>query len=319
MAALPMSRTIISRPFNITGVDFAGPFDIRNYIGRACLITKGYVCVFVCFANKAIHLEAVSSLSTLAFLAAFSRFVSRRGYPKDVYSDNGTNFVGASRELKSEFRSFLRDIGSEVNVGYAPQSLHWHFNPASAPHMGGLWEAGVKSFKYHFRRIAGCLKYTFEEFSTLLARIESCLNSRPLCPLSESADCLDVLTPGHFLIGGPLLTPPELEITEALVSITNRWQRVKAINQRLCMRWKDEYLKDLQKRHKWKFMQRNIEIGDMVVIREDNLPINEWRLGRVQKAHIGKDGHVRVVELKTARGLVTRPVVKLYHGFSKEI
>ncbi|XP_065355901.1 uncharacterized protein LOC135950281 [Calliphora vicina] len=311
MAALPMSRTIISRPFNITGVDFAGPFDIRNYTGRACLITKGYVCVFVCFATKAIHLEAVSSLSTPAFLAAFSRFVSRRGYPKDVYSDNGTNFVGASRELKTEFRSFLRDIGSEVNVGYAPQGLHWHFNPASAPHMGGLWEAGVKSFKYHFRRIAGGLKYTFEEFSTLLARIESCLNSRPLCPLSESADCLDVLTPGHFLIGGPLLAPPELEISEAPVSIINRWQRVKAINQRLCMRWKDEYLKDLQKRHKWKFMQRNIEIGDMVVIREDNLPTNEWRLGRVQKVHIGKDGHVRVVELKTARGLVTRPVVKL--------
>lgn len=311
MAALPTARTNISRPFNVTGVDFAGPFNIRNYTGRACLITKGYVCVFVCFATKAIHLEPVSSLSTPAFLAALARFVARRGYPKDIYSDNGTNFVGASRELRAEFRSFLRGIGSEVNAGYAPQGLQWHFNPASAPHMGGLWEAGVKSFKYHFRRIASTLNYTFEEFSTLLARIESCLNSRPLCPLSENMESLDVLTPGHFLIGGPLLAAPEVEISETPLSIVNRWQRVKALNQRLCMRWKDEYLKDLQKRYKWKFMQRNIEIGDMVVIREDNLPTNEWRLGRVEKVHIGKDGHVRVVGLRTARGVVTRPVVKL--------
>ncbi|XP_065370999.1 uncharacterized protein LOC135963153 [Calliphora vicina] len=311
MGALPTLRTIITRPFTTTGVDFAGPFDIRNYTGRACLITKGYVCVFICFATKAIHLEAVSSLSTPAFLAAFSRFVSLRGCPKNMYSDNGTNFVGASRVLKTEFRSFLRDIGSEVNSGYAHQGINWHFNPASAPHMGGLWESGVKSFKHHFRRIAGGLKYTFEEFSTLLARIESCLNSRPLCPLSENVDCLDCLTPGHFLTGGPLLAPPEVEVLEAPISILNRWQRVKALNQRLCARWKDEYLKDLQKRNKWKYVRKDMQIGDMVVIREDNLPTNEWRLGRVDKLNIGKDGHVRVVELRTARGSIVRPVVKL--------
>ncbi|XP_065372164.1 uncharacterized protein LOC135964036 [Calliphora vicina] len=311
MAALPTNRTIISRPFTTTGVDFAGPFDIRNFTGRACLITKGYVCLFVCFATKAIHLEAVSNLSTPAFLAAFSRFVARRGCPRDMYSDNGTNFVGASKVLKIEFREFLRNASSELNTHYGLQGVNWKFNPASAPHMGGLWEAGVKSFKYHFRRIAGNIKYTFEEFSTLLARIESCLNSRPLCPLIDDVECLDILTPGHFLIGAPLLAPPEPEITESPISITNRWQRVRALNQRLCSRWKDEYLKDLQKRNKWKFMEKNLEVGDMVVIREDNLPPNEWRLGRVHKLHIGKDGHTRVVELKTVRGIITRPVVKL--------
>lgn len=97
------------------------------------------------------------------------------------------------------------------------QEINWHFNPASSPHMGGLWEAGVKSFKYHFRRIASNLKYNFEEFSTLLARIEACLNSRPLCPLSDDVSSLDALTPGHFLVGGPILSPPEPEIAEAPV------------------------------------------------------------------------------------------------------
>ena len=129
--------------------------------------------------------------------------------------------------------------------------------------------------------------------------------------MTENAECLDILTPGHFLIGGPLLAPPELEISEAPMSITNRWQRVKALNQRLCTRWKDEYLKDLQKRNKWTFIQKDMMVGDMVVVREDSLPTNEWRLGRVTKVFMGKDGHVRDVELKTARGLISRQVVKL--------
>ncbi|XP_075162598.1 uncharacterized protein LOC142235215 [Haematobia irritans] len=311
MASLPVARTIIDRPFTRTGVDFAGPYDIKNYTGRACLITKGYVALFVCFATRAIHLEAVSDLSTATFLAAFARFVARRGCPKDMYSDNGTNFVGASRALRSEFRSFIRNVSSEIVQSYVNNGINWHFNPAAAPHMGGLWEAGVRSFKHHFRRTACNLRYTFEEFSTLLARVESCLNSRPLCPLSEDVDCVDALTPGHFLVGGPLLSPPEPQIQDTPITIVNRWQRVKALNQHLCARWKDEYLREIVKRNKWKTDQSNLKVNDMVVVRDDNLAPNEWRVGRVTKVFPGVDGKVRVVEIRTARGPLVRPVVKL--------
>ncbi|XP_075153596.1 uncharacterized protein LOC142227128 [Haematobia irritans] len=311
MASLPVARTIIDRPFTRTGVDFAGPFDIKNYRGRACLITKGYASIFVCFATRAIHLEAVSDLTTATFLAAFARFVSRRGCPKEMFSDNGTNFVGASRALRSDFRNFLRNTSSEIVQSYSNNGLNWHFNPAGAPHMGGLWEAGVKSFKHHFRRITFNLRYTFEEFSTLLARIESCLNSRPLCPLSEDVSCVDALTPGHFLVGGPILSPPEPQINEAPLSIMNRWQRVKAINQNLCMRWKEEYLKEIVKRNKWKTVESNLKVGDMVVIRDDNLPPNEWRLGRISEVFPGADGKVRVAEIRTSKGPLVRPIVKL--------
>ena len=114
-------------------------------------------------------MEAVSNLSMSAFLAALARFISRRGYPKNMYSDNGTNFVGASKILKKELRDFLKESGSQVNATYGPRGLTWHFNPAGAPHMEGLWEAGVKSFKHHFKLLVGSLKYSFEEFSTLLA------------------------------------------------------------------------------------------------------------------------------------------------------
>lgn len=97
MAALPPERTTFSRPFSTSGVDFAGPFEIKTFSGRGCRISKGYICLFVCFTTKAIHLEPVSDLSTPAFMAALSRFIARRGCPLNMYSDNGKNFVGADR------------------------------------------------------------------------------------------------------------------------------------------------------------------------------------------------------------------------------
>ncbi|XP_075150876.1 uncharacterized protein LOC142224984 [Haematobia irritans] len=89
MASLPPERTMLSRPFQNTGVDFAGPFGIKRLTARACLITKGYVCIFVCFSTRAIHLEATSDLSTQSFIAALDRFIDRRGCPEKIFSDNG--------------------------------------------------------------------------------------------------------------------------------------------------------------------------------------------------------------------------------------
>ncbi|XP_075167809.1 uncharacterized protein LOC142239965 [Haematobia irritans] len=311
MAALPPERTVLTRPFTTTGVDFAGPFEIKSFIGRACKITKGYVCVFVCFSTKAIHLEATSDLSTTTFLAAFHRFISRRGCPKTIFSDNGINFVGASREVEKELRSVLKEGRDKVCSAYQFQQLSWQFIPAGAPHMGGLWEAAVKSFKTHFRKHASGFKYTFEEFSTVLSRIEACLNSRPLCPMSESSQELVALTPGHFLVGSPILAPPEQLEEESPLHLVHRFRKMKALSQQFCLRWKEEYLKCLQKRYKWKFPQRDIEVGDLVVIRDEQLPPTSWKLGRVDDVHPGSDGRVRVADVRTANGVVRRPVVKL--------
>ncbi|XP_041449352.1 uncharacterized protein LOC121404191 [Drosophila obscura] len=262
MGDLPSSRVTFSRPFTYTGVDFAGPFDVKSFTGRACRISKGYVCVFVCFTTKAIHLEATSDLSTDTFLAAFARFVARRGCPHEVHSDNGRNFVGASRSLAVDLLEALRTRTSAV---YSQQGLTWRFIPPGAPHMGGLWEAGVKSFKALFQRSMCNSKYTLEEFATFLSKIEACLNSRPISPMSEDPTDPLALSPGHFLIGGPLLSHPT----------------------------------------------RDLEVGDLVVIKEENIPAQEWRLGRVQNAYPGADDKVRVVDLLTARGLIKRPITKV--------
>lgn len=311
MAALPPERASLSRPFTHTGLDFAGPFDIKSYIGRACRITKGYVLVFVCFATKAIHLEATGDMSTDTFLAAFARFFSRRGCPSHLYSDNGTAFVGASNLLEIDRKQFLSELKRKVIVRNSFQPVEWHFIPPGAPHMGGLWEAGVKSVKSHLKKISNAQKFTFEEFITMLTRIEACLNSRPLCAMNDNPSELVPLTPGHFLIGAPLLAPPEPDHSGLSLSIANRWQKLKALHHQFALRWKEEYLKELHRRVKWKYPQRDYEVGDLVVIRQDNLPPNEWRLGRIEKVFKGHDSKVRTADVRTASGIFTRPIVKL--------
>ncbi|GBP08766.1 hypothetical protein EVAR_100643_1 [Eumeta japonica] len=308
MSALPPERSCFSRPFTHTGLDFAGPFDIKTYSGRNYRITKGYVCLFICFSTKAIHLEATSDLSTSTFLAAFHRFVSRRGCPIHLYSDNGTTFVGASKILAREFMQNSQQI---ISRQFQHQNITWNFIPPGAPHMGGLWEAGVKSFKSHFRKVAKDFKFTFEEFCTLISRIEACLNSRPLSPASHDPSDLSVLTPGHFLIGMPILAPIDPAIQESRASLINRWEKIKLVQQNFCNRWKNEYLKELQKRIKWQKPEENVKENTLVVIKDENLPPNACRLGRIHKTYLGSDNRVRVADILTQKGMITRPIVKL--------
>ncbi|XP_073811760.1 uncharacterized protein [Musca autumnalis] len=176
--------------------------------GRGQKAYKGYVAVFVCMTTKAIHLEPVSSLTSEAFLAALKRLFARRGKSSYIYSDNGTNFVGAVKHLDKDFRDAIKEDRTLAPI-LAAEEVQWHFIPPASPHFGGIWEAAVKAMKYHLRRIVGESKLTFEEMSTLLYQIETVLNSRPLYHLDENTDEMEVLTPGHFLIGRPLIDCPE--------------------------------------------------------------------------------------------------------------
>ncbi|XP_059223930.1 uncharacterized protein LOC131997268 [Stomoxys calcitrans] len=309
MAALPKERCTFSLPFTHTRIDFAGPFKIKLSKHRNAKLLKGYAAIFVCLSTQAIHLEACSDLTTEAFLSTFNRFVGRRGFPSKVFSDNGTNFVGASRSLAQDYKTFLKTVHKFISDKYSLHDFSWHFIPPHAPHMGGLWEAAVKSMKSHLRKVASNSKFTFEEFSTLLVRIESVLNSRPLSPMSENPTDLIPLTPGHFLRGTSLMAIPE--DCSVNLSLLNRWQSLKALQIQFSKRWKTEYICELQRRYKWKSAQQNLKENDFVVVKEDNLPPNEWCLGRVLKVFKGKDSNVRVAEIRTQNGTLVRPVVKL--------
>ncbi|XP_075150485.1 uncharacterized protein LOC142224588 [Haematobia irritans] len=314
MAPLPSERSTFSPAFHITGIDFAGPFELKSSSLRKAPIIKGYVCVFVCFTTKAIHLEACTELSSAAFEAALARFVGRRGLPSRIYSDNGRNFLGASRTLLREFSQFIKTTSTSISQKYSIHGFEWKFIPPHAPHMGGLWEAAVKSFKTHFKKLAGAHRFTFEQFSTLLSRIEGVLNSRPISAMSEDPSDLTALTPGHFLRGSPLLALPE-PISPKL-SLINKWTKLKTLHHQFALRWKEEYL-NMHKRYKWKSPAPNLKVNDLVVVIDDLLPPYEWLLGRIVKTYCGSDTKVRVADVRTETGTLTRPIAKLcYLPFS---
>ncbi|CAL8137208.1 unnamed protein product [Orchesella dallaii] len=308
MGSLPSSRVNITHAFLHSGVDYAGPFNLRVMKGRSNKLFKGYFAIFVCMATKAIHLEAVIDMTTEAFLAALRRFVSRRGVPAVLYSDCGTNFTGADKELKQ----FLRDDehNRAVTDDLSGRGIEWKFNPPSSPHHGGLWEAGVKSVKYHLRRVVGNHTLTFEEFATILCQVEACLNSRPLCAISDPED-VEVLTPGHFLTGQALTAIPHPDVSSIKTNRLSRWQYTQQVLQHFWKQWRMEYLSSLQQRFKWKRKCENIKVGDIVIIHEDNVPPMKWKLAKVIEVHGGADDRVRVVSVKTSSGIYKRPIVKL--------
>ena len=128
-----------------------------------------------------------------------------------TWSDHGTNFVGANRELK-EFYAFLNQQITQGSIFQfcLSRRIEWKFTPEKAPHFRGLWEAAVKSMKLHLKRIVFNVKLTFEELMTVLAQVEACMNSRPLTPLeSNGEEGIEGLTPGHFLVGKPLTSIPD--------------------------------------------------------------------------------------------------------------
>lgn len=153
---------------------------------------------------------------------------------------------------------------------------------------------------------------TFEETTTLLCRIEAILNSRPLTLLADDPSDFEALTPGHFLIGGPILLPSEPDLTSIPQNRLRRFALVRSQMQWFWKRWSKEYLPQIQKRSKWLKPQRNLAVNDLVIIKEDNVPPLQWRLGRVLIVHPGNDDVVRAVTVRMGNGNVyKRPVVKL--------
>ena len=160
-------------------------------------------------------LEGSLEYDTEGFIAAFKRFISRRGPCLQLFSDQGTNFIGADAELRSLFSkgsTFCKFIAQSLSSG----GTSWKFNPPAAPHFGGIWEAAVKSVKHHLRRVIGDTKLTFEEFSTLLAQVEACLNSRPLVPLSDDPSDLSIGDVSYVILE-PIITD-DAEAVEVLVA-----------------------------------------------------------------------------------------------------
>uniref|UniRef100_A0A8D8T1R1 Integrase catalytic domain-containing protein n=1 Tax=Cacopsylla melanoneura TaxID=428564 RepID=A0A8D8T1R1_9HEMI len=311
MADLPASRFAQGRAFLNVGVDLAGPFSLKSGPRRNSPIVKAYFSIFVCMSVKAIHLELLSSLSTPCFLAALDRFIGRRGLPSAIFSDNGTNFRGAARHL-SETHQFLASSQPQIESHLLAHQIAWIFNPPSAPNFGGLWEAGVKSVKKHLKHVLHNQSFNYEEFQTILISCEAICNSRPLCAIGVNPnDGVDILTPGHFLTGAPLLARAESDVSETYIPPLKRWLLVSQATQCFWKRWKSDYLNTLIQRNKWTSSTDNIKVDDVVIIQTPNCPPQHWPLGIVTKVSPGVDNVVRVATVRTSHGVLSRPASKL--------
>ncbi|XP_015118496.1 uncharacterized protein LOC107042119 [Diachasma alloeum] len=305
MGQLPATRVSPARAFLHTGVDYAGPFAILKWRSTNAQPGSVHIAVFVCFTTSAVHLELVNRQTTEAFLGAYKRFTGRRGIPAVMYSDNATTFVGAADQLERLYHQASKE-NQRVQAALATNGTQWSFSPPRAPHFGGKWEAAVKSTKHHLKRVLGTTTLTFEELNTVLVQIEACLNSRPICPMSDDPEDLQVLTPGHFLIGEPLQIVPESSYVDENPLKMRRWNLVTRIVQQFWSRWSKECLQRYQAIYKWKTRQQNIEVGNMVLMVDDNLPPAQWPIARVIATRPGADGLTRVATVRTSKAEVGR-------------
>ena len=270
---------------------------------------KRYGCIFTCLATRAIHIETAHSLDADAFINCLQRFIARRGKPRVVWSDNGTNFVGAERELREELRR-LQSTGLQGKV--ANDGISWKFNPPAASHMGGVWERQIRSIRKVLAGLCHQQTLTNDAPATLLCNVEAILNNRPLTVVSADLSDPEPLTPNHLLILRPAEALPGTFDNRDLYC-RNRWRQVQYLSDIFWGRWRKEYLSHLQKRSKWLWATKNVSVGDVVLLIDDKASRNTWQLGRVLETFPGADGCVRSVRLKSRGAELIRPISKLCH------
>ena len=269
MADLPKERTDPEPPFTVCGVDVFGPYIIKE--GRKEL--KRYGLLFTCFSSRAIHIEVIHTLTTDSFILALRRFVARRGSVRLMHSDNGTNFVGADNELKRAYKEMdqqkIRESLNEDNCDW----FEWKRNSPKASHMGGVWERMIRSVKEVMQSLLKNNAHILndESLHTLLTEAEAVVNSRPLTVENINDPDSLPLSPSNLLtMKAKVVLPPPGEFQKEDLYARKRWRRVQHLANEFWQRWRKEFLTSLQQRQKWTDVQRNFQIGDVVLLRDDS-------------------------------------------------
>ncbi|XP_040261634.1 uncharacterized protein LOC120977669 [Bufo bufo] len=297
MSDLPVDRTSTEPPFTYVGLDVFGPWTVTARKTRGGHAeNKRWAVLFTCLSVRAIHIEAIESMDASSFINALRRFLAIRGPVKQIRSDCGTNFIGACRELQIDSKP--------VQDYLARNGCTWIFNPPHASHMGGSWERMIGIT----RKILDCMlmdsnfsRLTHETLTTFLAEVSAIVNSRPLVPVSMDPESPAILTPATLLTQkfGSVPNPPE-ESSSSNIYL-KQWKHVQHLANCFWSRWKKEYLTLLQARRKWQQVKPNLQIGDLVLMKDQNVERNSWPMGLISKVFISEDGKVRKVEVTIAK------------------
>ncbi len=305
MSDLPLERIVPDLPpFTNVGVDYFGPIEIKR--GRS--FEKRYGVIFTCMACRAVHLEVAYSLDTDSCINALRRFVCRRGPVTHLRSDNGTNFVGAEKELRKALAVLNH---SKIQSAFLEEGIQWSFNPPAASHHGGAWERIIRMIRRTLTSVLHQQTLNDEGFLTVLCEVEAILNDRPITGLSGDLNDLEALTPNHILTMKrmPILPPGLFEKSD--LYLKRRWRQVQYISDLFWKRWLREYLPLLQERQRWSKERQSLVPGDIVLIADPTAPRGSWLLGRVLETYPDRKGLVRSAQVKTKTSTLVRPVTKL--------
>ena len=254
-------------------------------------------------------MEVSHTLETDSFIQALRRFVCRRGPVRQIRSDQGTNFVGARRELREALEEMDQD---RIRVEVLKLNCDWikfKMNVPKASHMGGVWERQIKTVRCVLEALmqknGTCLDD--ESFRTLICEVESIVNCRPLTVDNlNDPDSLSPLTPNHLLTMKTkvILPPPGIFQSEEKYS-KRRWRRIQHLANEFWVRWRKEFLQTLQERSKLTKPRRNLQVDDIVLLKDDNLIRNKWKLGRIIETHPDENEFVRSVKLAVGNALLS--------------
>jgi len=325
MPPLPKERVCKSRPFQFIGLDYMGPLALTIILKNEAV--KIWICLFTCCVTRGIHLEYTLDLSAPTFLNCLRRFISRKGKPDKIISDNASHFKLTAKVLDKVWQDLIDD--PSIQYYFSTKSILWVTIVQYAPWQGGFYERLNSLIKSCLRKSIGKKYVNFDSFITLLTEVESIINSRPLTYISDDNDKITILRPIDFLlphtyVGTPVEARngdqwyhPRLDTTEKLEQY---WKRSMEILDKFWVIWYDEYLANLRERSPFEHKHKKLEaigepkIGEVVIIKDDNHPNRGfWKLGKIAELNVGIDGLVRSAEVKLGdKTVIKRPVNNLF-------
>ncbi|XP_060073443.1 uncharacterized protein LOC132553231 [Ylistrum balloti] len=322
MADLPTERVTPSPPFTYVGVDVFGPWNVvtrRTRGGSAA--SKRWAALFTCLSSRAVHIELLEEMSSASFINAVRRFYAIRGKVAEFRSDRGTNFIGATSDLGAtaifiedrQVKEFLRESGTI-----------WKFNPPHASNFGGSWERmiGIARRILDSMLLGSNHKLSHEVLSTFMAEVTAIINARPLVPVSTDTDNPFILSPATILTQKTGSQVESFGYLGHKDMFRSQWKHVQVLAENFWNRWRKEFLPLLQTRRKWNHESPNVEEGDVVLMKDEQVARNDWPLGIITRTFPSEDGLVRKVEIQICRGgkksTLVRPVTQIVILLSKD-
>ena len=303
MADLPADRTEVAPPFTNVGFDVFGPWMVHTRKTReGTTNSKRWGLVLTCLTSRAVHIEVLESMDTSSFICALRRFFALRGPASLLRCDRGTNFIGGKLELEDALKEMDQ---CKVETYVKDQGCEWMFNPPCASHFGGAWERQIGTIRRVLDAMfaeLGSAQLTHEVLLTLMAEVSAIVNARPISAIPTDTDEPQPLSPSMLLTlkTRPLGPPPGIFVPPDVYA-RRRWRRVQYLTDQFWIRWRCEYLQNIQTRTKWEEPKRNLHAGDVVLVKEEGAYRNDWPMGRVTEAIRSDDGQVRKAQVEMFR------------------